>query len=430
MIRGVFFLIFTSFLYLGAGGSVWKRKYILYDVKNGEGFNLQKSVFIRVAQLVHSLNENLEDCKSCSGKDCEICTEYAVVLPPWCFLAHWRGLNWVNGKAPSYQWQTFFDVQSMNLVVPTIEFEEFEKMHGWNVDLVTTAKFWDFVFDDRDKNDNKKKHKLTTWSNCFKKGQGVQKSGGKYIVDYSGHCGTITAKRGGCVANYAYEPADLGSLFVEQAGNEWTSLIIKNADNLGIPMKNWWKFREVMVFSPSIRRIADDFVERTLEGGEFIAFHVRRTDFLRAHPNYVASQSAVRKRIEYLREALNVVKVFIMTDAKNEERNELLIDENVHMFSQELDHPGKLAMVEQWIGVRAKHFEGTQESRFSFAVWEERDRLEKNKNYKWWMVCKEYERGNEKCQRKGYNDFQKFKASSLNFLPQYKNNYNMEKIEL
>ena len=47
-------------------------------------------------------------------------------------------------------------------------------------------------------------------------------------------------------------------------------------------------------------------------------------------------------------------------------------------FNKSVDHPGKLAMVEQWIGVRALHFEGTQESRFSFAIWEERDRLEKN----------------------------------------------------
>jgi len=404
----------------GSGAPVWRQKYVLYDVKNGEGFNLQKSVYIRVAQLVYGLNENLEECKRCRGESCEMCTEYVIVLPPWCFLAHWSGLSWVNGKAPNQPWKTFFDTENMNLVVPTIEFAEYEKKYGWNVDLVTTAKFWDFVFKDRDPNDNRKKHKLADWKDCFQKREGVRKSKNSLIVDYSGHCGTITATQGGCVANYAYEPAELGELFVKQAGKKWSSLLVKNADNLGIPMRNWWKFREAMVFSPAIRQIADTFVEDTFGGEEFIAFHLRRTDFHRAHPNYVASKNAVRKRMEYLRKTLNVVKIFIMTDAKDEERNELMFDKDVHTFSKQLDHPGKLAMVEQWIGVRAKHFEGTQESRFSFTIWEERDRLEKNEDYKWWMVCKTYEKGDEKCQRKGYNDFQKFKANSKNFLAEYK----------
>merc|ERR1719394_108748 len=175
-----------------------------------------------------------------------------------------------------------------------------------------------------------------------------------------------------------------------------------------------------MVFAPSIRHIADNYVHRTFGGENFIALHVRRTDFLRAHADKVASTSAVEKRIGFLRQQLGTKQVFIMTDARGEEKAALKLDDDVYMFDEEMDHPGKLAMVEQWIGVRAKHFEGTEQSRFSFAIWEERDRLEKNIDGKWWMLCHWYESGDEVCQRTCYNDFQKFKGESLNLLSEYK----------
>mmetsp|Transcript_15601 Transcript_15601/g.38485 ORF Transcript_15601/g.38485 Transcript_15601/m.38485 type:complete len:98 (-) Transcript_15601:1333-1626(-) len=58
-----------------------RTRYLLYDAKLGEGFNLQKEIFIRAAWLAEALNSE------CASEDCP---RWIVVLPPWCFLAHWR----------------------------------------------------------------------------------------------------------------------------------------------------------------------------------------------------------------------------------------------------------------------------------------------------------------------------------------------------
>merc|ERR1719410_2935093 len=144
-----------------------------------------------------------------------------------------------------------------------------------------------------------------------------------------------------------------------------------------------------MVFSSKIRQMGDRFIMENFGKSDYIALHLRRTDFLRAHPDYVASPNAVGLRVRFLKKKYKTNNVFIMTDANKEEREEIKnLDPSIRFFEGEVKHPGTLAMIEQWIGIRARHFEGTQESRFSFAIWEERDRLEKNEDNKWWMVCK------------------------------------------
>ena len=55
-----------------------ERRYIFYDVNMGEGFNLRRDVFMRVAVFVKNLN-----LKSKSY-------HYTLVLPPWGRLYHWQ----------------------------------------------------------------------------------------------------------------------------------------------------------------------------------------------------------------------------------------------------------------------------------------------------------------------------------------------------
>ena len=55
-----------------------ERRYIFYDVNPGEGFNLRRDVFMRVAVFVKNLN-----LKSKSY-------QYTLVLPPWGRLYHWQ----------------------------------------------------------------------------------------------------------------------------------------------------------------------------------------------------------------------------------------------------------------------------------------------------------------------------------------------------
>ena len=81
-------------------------RYLIYDVNPGEGFNLRRDVYIRIANLVHFLNE-LEP--------------WILVLPPWGNLYHWQS-DVLQEKLP---WSHFFDVNSLKRHVPVIEFEEF-----------------------------------------------------------------------------------------------------------------------------------------------------------------------------------------------------------------------------------------------------------------------------------------------------------------
>ena len=63
----------------GDGGTNEKeQRYLFYDVNMGEGFNLRRDVFMRVAILVKNLNIKSK------------LYHYSLVLPPWGRLYHWQ----------------------------------------------------------------------------------------------------------------------------------------------------------------------------------------------------------------------------------------------------------------------------------------------------------------------------------------------------
>ena len=63
----------------GEGSGVLKPvRYILYDVNPGEGFNLRRDVYMRMAVFVRKLNRAFPS------------TYWVLVLPPWGHLYHWQ----------------------------------------------------------------------------------------------------------------------------------------------------------------------------------------------------------------------------------------------------------------------------------------------------------------------------------------------------
>ena len=84
-------------------------RYLLYDVNPGEGFNLRRDVYMRVANLVRNLNKD---------------APWILVLPPWGRLFHWKSRHLDQVGIP---WSLFFDLPSLRRFVPVIEFEEFLK---------------------------------------------------------------------------------------------------------------------------------------------------------------------------------------------------------------------------------------------------------------------------------------------------------------
>ena len=87
------------------------RRYLLYDVNPGEGFNLRRDVYMRVANMMKLLREK---------------ENWILVVPPWRKLYHWRSPIEQN----ALPWRTFFDLESLNRYVPVIEFEQFVKETG------------------------------------------------------------------------------------------------------------------------------------------------------------------------------------------------------------------------------------------------------------------------------------------------------------
>ena len=87
------------------------KRYLVYDVNPGEGFNLRRDVYMRVANMMKLLREK---------------QNWVLVVPPWRKLYHWRSPVEQN----ALPWRTFFDLKSLNRYVPVIEFEDFAQETG------------------------------------------------------------------------------------------------------------------------------------------------------------------------------------------------------------------------------------------------------------------------------------------------------------
>lgn len=96
-----------------------EKRYLIYDVNHGEGFNLRRDVYMRIANTVRLLREAGQSCPrplkyiSNSGEN------YHLVLPPWGGLYHW------DRQEVRQPWGKFFDLKALDEFVPVMEFEDF-----------------------------------------------------------------------------------------------------------------------------------------------------------------------------------------------------------------------------------------------------------------------------------------------------------------
>ena len=72
-----------------------KKRYLIYDVNPGEGFNLRRDVYMRIANLMEILRKK---------------ENWILVVPPWRRLYHWRSPSEQTG----IPWRKFFDLKSLN----------------------------------------------------------------------------------------------------------------------------------------------------------------------------------------------------------------------------------------------------------------------------------------------------------------------------
>jgi peptide-O-fucosyltransferase len=368
---------------------------MLYDVKMGEGFNLQREIFPRVGHVVAEINNAVK--KRCGGAfGTGRCAEWTIVLPPWCTLVHW----WTDGKL--VPWQEFFDLASLRSVkVPLLQFHEYVEITGAPyVDIVAS------LTDTRVPKEQRygQKGGFYGWSNrlelCKDRVEHkFEKSQQQWRVSYAGDCdGGILAQDYRCAVFAQMQTRD----FVDMAlslGQNVTSILLKKADSVSPPDNGELDklgLRESMYFAEPLRLAGDEFIKSTLGGNPYLAVHCRRTDFLQARTATTPGLKATVAQINALLREQGLEQVFISTDAPGELRPSFKeqITGSVHFIddypdiSRRFAHPGKKAIVEMWIAARADVFLGTQNSRFTMHIQLERGWLGKSEETSSRELCK------------------------------------------
>lgn len=389
------------------------RRYLLYDVKRGEGFNLQREVFPRSGFVVSELNRMVRD--ACGGQHSKgRCAEWALVLPPWCRLAHWEGIG--NAHVP---WREFFDADALKSAeVPVLEFDEYIREVG--------GPFVDYAVSftenriPKAQRYGRKKGGFYGWAKepeafctegrfSHKPGTG---DGGRWRIEYSGECeGDVHSLEYRCAAISYSSVADVATM-VAATGPNVTSVLLKNADSMMSPNEQELDkrgLREAMLFAEPIRSAAEEFIAISLGGQPYLAAHCRRTDFLYAREKTTPKPKAIAKQINSALEEYGLEVVFVATDAPSDLREALreavsgrvvFFEEAPHL-AERLGHPGKQAAAEMWVAARATAFLGTQESRFTMHIQLERSWLGHPRATSEREFCKRGKAG-QRCVSPGY----------------------------
>ncbi|XP_038078344.1 GDP-fucose protein O-fucosyltransferase 2-like isoform X1 [Patiria miniata] len=365
-------------------GPAIPRRYLLYHVNHGEGFNLRRDVYMRIANLVQRLQQD---------------GDWVLVLPPWGRLYHWRTRSLEQIRIP---WATFFDVESLNRYIPVIEFEDFIKETGQAaIDQIlylqaykegwTNGK-WEEKIDERE---------------CIEPPAYRLDEAGVFRGWFWGYPDAY-AKAFKCLSVQG-----MARILAPVLLNNFTarSVFVDRGEKVmhdRFGDVSYWTVRRSMRFAKHLRDIGDEFRESKLEstdekdktvmtdnwrdmerkpgsaiGGPYLAAHLRREDFARNNRKEVPTLERAADQIKVALKKYKLEKVFVATDAPKHEIEELrrhLQDYQVYNYVPpkgvlENFKDGGVAIIDQWICAHARYFIGTGVSTFSFRIHEERQIL-------------------------------------------------------
>ncbi|RUS69404.1 hypothetical protein EGW08_022835, partial [Elysia chlorotica] len=374
-------------------------RYLLYDVNPGEGFNLRRDVYMRIAVLVRSLNED---------------GPWTLVLPPWSRLYHWRSRD--VGSQDRIPWSLFFDLDSLKEFVPVMEFQEFLEVSKKNIIdevyyLQHYEEGWDKWEDKMDKrpcitNPYHKNPDNQRWYGWFFGYHDEIETTKVECISVMGHAGFLKP--------FLLKNTTARSVMLDRAE---TVLHDRYGDAV------FWQVRRSMRFSKQLRSIADKFRSEFLDstdeedktvmeeswknmkrnhgdarGGPYLAVHLRRADFVQVRKADIPSLKHAAKQLRDLAQEHNLQRIYVATDAPKEEYNLLkgYIGEGYEVFKfeptkqmREDFKDGGVAIIDQWICAHARFFVGTRESTFSFRIQDEREILGFNPDMTFNRLCNE-----------------------------------------
>lgn len=364
-----------------------EKRYLLYDVNPGEGFNLRRDVYMRIATLAKKIRSN------------RLQEDWILVLPPWGPLYHWKSKT----KQPQMKilWSEFFDLPSLSKYVPVIEFENFLIESGNEIEEVYYLQHYSEGWS------NGKWEEKMDIRDCLENHHYVKINGiyHGWFWDYN----NVYTRKFNCLSVQGYS-STLIPLFTKLSKAK--SIMIDRAevilhDNYGD--KNYWDVRRSMRFASALIKIGNKFRQEYLNssddadntiltddwqkmkiekrsslGGPYIAVHLRRQDFIHSRSVDVPSIKYASKQIERKLKKYSLTKVFVATDAPNHEFEEFksYLKEVATVVRYvpskkilETHRDGGIAIIDQWICSHARYFIGTFESTFSFRIQEEREIL-------------------------------------------------------
>ncbi|XP_063423390.1 GDP-fucose protein O-fucosyltransferase 2-like isoform X2 [Mytilus trossulus] len=387
-------------------GEAKSVRYLLYDVNPGEGFNLRRDVFMRVANLVKLLNED---------------EPWVLVLPPWGRLYHWKSQDLNQIKV---RWSTFFDLASLREHIPVIEFEDYLTVMGEEVvdEIYYLQRYkegwtngkWEEKMDIRE---------------CIDRVPYQKDENGKWRGWFFGY-ENVYAKKFACLS-------------VQSEAGNMKSFLMKNTTSRSVMLERaeqvihgqysefssmFWIARRSMVFAKHLRDIGDEFRKEYLDstdendktilskwpemkknhgdakGGPYLSVHLRRKDYLYAHKEQVPSLKYAAKQIKELLKKNKLKKVFIASDCDENDFETLkgfFKKAEIYRYkpTQEIREKykdGGVAIIDQWIAAHARHFVGTYVSTFSFRIQEEREILGFDPETTFNRLCSESE---EECEQ-------------------------------
>ncbi|KAJ1347739.1 hypothetical protein KIN20_002881 [Parelaphostrongylus tenuis] len=323
------------------------RRFLFYDVNHGEGFNLRRDVYMRIANTVRLLREAGEP--------------FTLVLPPWGGLYHWKQPN------IRLKWSEFFDVESLNEFVPVMEFENYLQEYGRSIDQarVCIGKKEIYGMDGFFLRRSPSKE-----FECISI-QGDSETLKKLILDRYSDSSSIFFDRAEAILHQHY-----GDVYYWQARRSmrYAKHLVEVGD----------AFRKSQLESTDEQdrtKLAASFLEdvknRNAAGGNFLCAHWRRRDFMRVHGDELPSINGTAKQLNELTEKVGVTRIFLATDAHKSEIEQLskMLHVPVLTFRNQTLSDGAVAIIDQWICAHARVFVGSHVSTFSYRIQEDREIL-------------------------------------------------------
>ncbi|XP_024941370.1 GDP-fucose protein O-fucosyltransferase 2 isoform X1 [Cephus cinctus] len=364
--------------------------YILYDVNLPEGFNLRRDVYIRAAVFLRNLIDN--DTKY----------DWQLVLPPWGNLYHWRSMN--IGMQKYIPWATFFDIVSLQKYIPVLEMYEFMKEYSVDRKEIVLDRVYFLQHDENMFSAGKFVDKNEVAS-CPENNFPYRKINDKFAGRFWGYS-NITALEVKCIIFH-------GTTFGLMKNLKPSIHRSFMFDHMEIALHkeygsvDYWMARRSMRYNSELYNVANEFRKKYLNsddkkdnterpddwtmekgkrnavGGQYLAVHLRRRDFLMGRKDTVPTIKSAASQLKKKLKELKLETVFVATDAKDHEYEDLvtqLRNYTVIRFSP-TDYirtkfkDGGLAIIDQIICSYARYFIGTYESTFTFRIQEDREIL-------------------------------------------------------